>query len=161
MVIQSAIQWHLQAETSIPPPNTCNQLPSIHAHYMLPGSSVDTPVDIHGRSHSFPTPQQSVPGLMYDCQTIIFLWMILLSLPSGSRLGWGGAGTSVQTWQTPTHKGMPASDEGGASCSVGCVNDHIGPHIGDICHDLMHYLVRFVLQSILNLPLPLKGICLY
>ena len=34
-VIQSTIQWHLWAETSIPPLNACNPV-DIHFHYMLP-----------------------------------------------------------------------------------------------------------------------------
>ena len=28
----------------------------------------------------------------------------------------------------------------------------------DICHDLMYYLMRLALTSVLDLPLPLKGI---
>ena len=34
-VIQSAIQWHLQAEMSIPLPNVHNTV-DIHTHYTLP-----------------------------------------------------------------------------------------------------------------------------
>ena len=42
VVIQSAIQWHLQAETSTPPPNACDPFghsvnEDIHTHYTLPG----------------------------------------------------------------------------------------------------------------------------
>ena len=35
VVIQSAIPWHLQAETSIPLPNAHDPV-DIHFHYMLP-----------------------------------------------------------------------------------------------------------------------------
>ena len=52
----------------------------------------------------------SLPSLMLgDSQTITCLWHSLAVIPPGSRLNWGGAGTS-HTGKTPTHKGMPASD---------------------------------------------------
>ena len=35
VVIQSAMQWNLWAETAIPLPNACNPV-DIHTHYMLP-----------------------------------------------------------------------------------------------------------------------------
>ena len=121
VVIQSVIQWHLWAETSIPPPNACNPAShsvnkDTHTHHTLPGihpSSVDAPVDIHRRSHSF---------LLIHPRGVFLAWhwvisrpssscgVVLLSLPLGVGLtGVGLVHPSCTSW-TPTCKGMPASD---------------------------------------------------
>ena len=85
----------------------------LHITWNLHQSSVDAPVDIHGRSHSFP--------LIHPREVFLaWLWVIakpsssccvvLLSLPSGVCLTGVGLVYLSHTWQTPTHKGMPASD---------------------------------------------------
>ena len=76
----------------------CRHPLPLHVTWSLNLSSVDALVDIHGRSHNFPLihPMGSLPGLMLgDHQTTIFLWHSLTVTPPGSRLYWGGAGTSV------------------------------------------------------------------
>ena len=75
--------------------------------------------------------------------------IVLDVTPSGSRLDWGGAGTSILSL-ADTHTLGNASfrhNEGGVSCDVGCVNVCVGLslHMRDICHDLMYYLMKLVL----------------
>ena len=78
-----------------------------HLQWMLQSMSTGEAIASH-LCH----PREGLPSLMLgDHQTIVLLWHCLTVTPFGSRLGWGGAGTSIPLlWQTPAHKGAPASD---------------------------------------------------
>ena len=105
VVVQSAIWWHLQADVY---PSTkhmwscqpfcqwrhpCPQ----HVTWNLHPSLVDVLVDVHRRSCSF---------LLIHPREVFLAWCLVITRPSsscgslavspsGSRLDWGGAGTSV------------------------------------------------------------------
>ena len=113
VVIQSTIQWYLKAD--VYPSTKCTQSCQpfcqwrhpcpVHITWNLHPSSVDALADIHKRSCSFP---------LIHCREVFLAWhwvitrpssscgVVLLSLPSGSRLDWGGAGTFVP-YLTETH----------------------------------------------------------
>ena len=100
---------------SIPPPDAHKPVDhsaqeDIHAHYTLlwnlRPSSVDAPVDIHGRSHSF---------IFIHPREVFLAWhwvitrplsscgVVLLSLPSGVGLTGVRLVHLSHTWQTPMH----------------------------------------------------------
>ena len=121
VVGQSTIHWHLWAD--VYPSTRCTwacqsfcprrQPCPLHITWNHHPSSVDVPVDIHGRSCSFP----------FICPRKFFLawcWVIarplsscgivLLSLPPGVGLTGVWLVHLSCTWQTTMHKGTPASD---------------------------------------------------
>ena len=139
----------------------------LHITWNLHPSSVDAPVNVHGRSHSFPLihPREV---FLASCRMIArpssSCGIILLSIPLGvtAWLWWGwyihpilGRHPHIRECQLLTWRG-------GAACDVGCMNVCAGLslHTRGHCHNLIYYHVRLVLPSILNLPLPLKGVCL-
>ena len=144
----------------------------IHSHYMLPRvftqSSVDAPVNVHRKSHSFP--------LIHPREVFLaWCWVItrLLSshgmvshgiLPLGVGLTGVGLVHLSNTWQTPTHKGMPVSDTTRRS-QLQC-RMHDCPHWSVTSYEGMPVVIwhttfmRLVLPPVLNLPLSLKGISL-
>ena len=92
--------------TSIPPPNACEPVchsvnEDVHVHYTWPRNFTHlwwmlwlTSMGEAIASHL--STQGSLPSLMLaDCQTTIFLWHCLVVTPFGSRLDWGGTGTSI------------------------------------------------------------------
>ena len=115
-VIQSAIWCHLWAEDvyhSAKCMQSCRHPLPQHITLSLHPSTVDAPVDINGRSHSFP--------LIHPREVILaWCWVItrplsscgvfLLSLPLGVGLTGVGLVHLFHAWWTPTHKGMPLSD---------------------------------------------------
>ena len=141
---------------------SCRHSCPLHIIWSLHPSSVDALVDVHGRSHSFP---------FIHPREVFLAWcwvigrppsphgIVSLSLPLGvdlTRLGLS------HTWQTPTNKGMPASDLTRMS-QLQCRT-----------HDCLHWSVTSyegtsvaIWQTTswglsshlsLNLPLPLKDI---
>ena len=92
---------------------SCRHPCPLHITWSFHPSSVDAPVDIHGRRYSFP--------LIYPREVFLaWCWVITrpstacgivsLSLPLGVGLTGMGLVHLSHTWCTPTHKGMPASD---------------------------------------------------
>ena len=115
-VIQSAIQWHLWAEDIYPSAKcmwSCRHPLPLHVVWSLHPSSVDTPADIHRRSHNFPLihPREVLLAWCWvNATPLSTCGVILLSLPLGVGLTGVGLVHLYQAWQTPTHKGMPVSD---------------------------------------------------
>ena len=75
-------------------------------------SSVDASVDVHGRSLSFPFIHPRVLFLAW-CWVItrpLSSWGVVSVTSPGSRLDWGGSGTSIPYLVTPAHMGTAASD---------------------------------------------------
>ena len=109
-VIQSTSWWHLQAVTSLPPPNICNPADiahPLHITWSLHLSSVDAPVDVHSISCSF--------LLIYPREVCLaWCWVItrqlfshgifLLSLPLGAGSTGVGLVHLSYAWWTPTHR---------------------------------------------------------
>ena len=121
VVIQFAIPWHLQAEMSIPPKFTwsCQWFCQwrhphpLHITWNLHPSSVDTLVDVHRRSHSFPLIHPRKVFLIWHwviTRPLSSCGVVLLSLLPTIGLTGVGLVHPSHTWWTPTHKGMPASD---------------------------------------------------
>ena len=92
--------------------------PGRHPHLLyitwnLHPSSVDVPVDVHGRSCSFPFihPREVILACCWVITRPLSSCGIgLLSLPPGVGLTGVGLVHPSCTWQTPTCKEMPASD---------------------------------------------------
>ena len=120
VVVQSAICWHLWVDIhpftnrmwSCQPYCQWRHPCPLHIALNLHPSSMDTLVDIHGRSHSF---------LFIHPRKVFLAWCwviarplsscdVVLSLPPGVGLTWVGLVHLACAWQTPMHKGMPASD---------------------------------------------------
>ena len=127
VVSQSAIHWHLWSD--IYPSTRCTWAcwpfcPRRHPHFLhitwtLHPSSVDTPVDIHRRSHSFPFihPKEVFLAWCWVIARPLFsCGIVMLSLPPGVGLTGVGLVHLSLTWQTPTCKEMPASDAMKRSC---------------------------------------------
>ena len=115
-VLQSAICWHLQAGDIYPSTKctwSCRHSLPLHIIWSLHLSSVDAPVDIHGRRHSFP---------LIHPREVLLAWHWVITRPLSScgivslslHLGVGLTGVVLvhlsHAWQTPTHKGTPVSD---------------------------------------------------
>ena len=85
----------------------------LHITWNLHPSSVQAPVDIHRRSHSFTLIHPREVFLAW-CRVITrpksSCGIVLLSLPPGVGLVRVGLVHLSHTWKTPTHKGLPASD---------------------------------------------------
>ena len=84
----------------------------VHTPWNIHLSSVDAPVDVHGRSLSFPFIE---PRVLF----LVWCWVITRPLSScgvvsvtspRSRLDWGGSGASIPYLVTPAHMGTPTSD---------------------------------------------------
>ena len=110
--VQSTIQWHLWAETSIPLSNTCNPV-DIHPHYTLPDVFIHLQWMLwlmsmgEGIAFHWSTPGKSSwvdTGWSPDHHLLVG---ILTVTPSGSRFDWNKTSTSVPTWWT---KGKPCSE---------------------------------------------------
>ena len=120
VVIQSAIYWHLWAD--VYPSTKCMWVCQpfcqrrhpclLHIAWNLHPSSMDAPADIHRRSQSFPFIHPREVFLAW-CRVIIrplsSCGVVLLSLPLGVGLTGVGLVHMSHAWQTPTHKGTPAS----------------------------------------------------
>ena len=115
-LLSTGIYWL----TSVPPsnahePSGNSVKEGIHGHYTwtLHPSSVDAPVEVHRRSHSFPFIHPREVFLAW-CWVIARLLsscdVALPSLPPGIGLTGVGLVHLFHTWQTPMHKGIPASD---------------------------------------------------
>ena len=92
---------------------SCRHPHPLHITWSLHPSSVDAPVDIHRRSHSFPLIHPREVFLAWcwvDIRPPSSHGAVLLSLPL--RVGLTGVGLVhlSHTWWTPIHKGTPASD---------------------------------------------------
>ena len=171
VVIQSIIQRHLWADIypSTKHMQSCQPFCQSRHPWPLPitwnlhPSSVDAPVDIHGRSHSFPLIHPREAFLVWHwviARPSSSCGVVLLSLPLG--VGWTGVGWYICPALGNTHtqgNGSFVTLWGGVSCNVGCMNV-IHFIWGNICCDLTHHLMRLILPSILDLPLPFKGVCL-
>ena len=93
--------------TSIPSPNAYDPVGHsvrwwcpcpLHITWNLHPSSVDALVDVYGRSCSFPFIHPKEVFLAWHwviARPLSSCGIVLLSLSSGSRLDWGGTGTSV------------------------------------------------------------------
>ena len=100
------------------PSNLCTcsfqGLQSHHVTWGLHPSSVDAPVDIHGRSCNFPFfyPREALlVGHQVTALPLILLWCPLHFTSYRGSLAWGGTGTPVPClWWLPIHKGKPTSD---------------------------------------------------
>ena len=85
----------------------------LHITWNLHPSSVDAPVDIHGRSHSFPFIHPREVFLTWCwviARSLSSCGTVSLSLPLGVGLTGVGLVHLSHTWWTPAHKGTPASD---------------------------------------------------
>ena len=85
----------------------------LHITWNLHPSSVDAPVDVHGRSHSFPFIHPREVFLVWCwliTRPLSSCGIVSLSLPLGVGLTGVGLVHLSHTWWTPTHKEMPASD---------------------------------------------------
>ena len=141
----------------------------LHQHYItwnLHPSSVDTPADVHGRSHNFPliSPREVLPaGHWVTALPLLSCSIIIISLPLEVGLHGVGLVHLSHAWQMPTHKGTPTSDEKRSVSVEDAWPSRLVHHFirGDICHDLTHHLTHILLPSILDLPHSLKGICLH
>ena len=121
VVIHSAICWYLWVD--IYPSTKCiwscwpfsqwRHSCLLHIAWNLCPSSLDTLDDIHGRSHSFPFIHPREVFLAW-CWVITrplsSCGVILLSLPSEVGLTGVELVHLSHSWQTPRHKGTPASD---------------------------------------------------
>ena len=121
VVIQSAICWHLWVDIHLTTKCTWAFWPFCQRRYPwlldiawnLHPSSVDAPVDIHRRSHNFPFIHSREVFLSWHwviTRPLSSCGIVLLSLPPGAGLTGVGLGHLSHAWQTPMHKGMPASD---------------------------------------------------
>ena len=85
----------------------------LHVSWSFHLSSVDTPVDTHWRSHSFPLnhPRQVwLNWCLVITRPLSTHGIVSLSLPLGVGLTGLGLVHLSHAWQTPTQKGMPVSD---------------------------------------------------
>ena len=92
---------------------SCRHPCLLHVTWSLHPSSVDVLVDVHGRSHSFPLIHPREVFLAWHWMTSRPLsshGIISLSIPLGVGLAGVGLVHLSHTWQTPIHKGIPASD---------------------------------------------------
>ena len=161
---------------SVPLPNVCKPSghsvkEAIYGHYTSLGNlhpySVDAPVDVHGRSHSFPFIHPRGVFLAW-CWVITrplsSCCIVLLSLPLGVGLTGVGLVHLSHTWHTPTHKGTPPSDAMRRNwlqcrtCEFPCWSFTL--YVGTSVCNLTHHLMRLDLPFVHDLPLPLKGACL-
>ena len=115
VVIQSTIQWHLQADIYPSAKHTwsCRHPLPLHITWSHHLSTVDALADIHGRICSF---------LLIHPREVLLAWcwvitrplsshgIISLSLPLGVGLTGVGLVHLSYAQQTPSHKGMPISD---------------------------------------------------
>ena len=115
-VIQSAIQWHIWAGDIYPPSKcmwSCRHPLPLHITWSLHPSSVDTPVEVHGRRCSF--------SLIHPREVLLaWHWVIArpltshgiisLSLPLGIGLTGVGMVHLSHAWWTPMHREMLVSD---------------------------------------------------
>ena len=136
----------------------------LHITWSLHLSSVDAPVDVHGRSHSFPLIHPREVFLAWhwvDIRPPSSCCVVLLSLPLGVGLTGVGWFISPILGRHPyIRECQPLMQWGGVCYGVGHMAVHTGLslHMRGHCHDLMHHLMRLFLQPILNLPLSLEGI---
>ena len=140
----------------------------LHITWSLHPSSVDAPVDVHGRSCNFPLihPREVLLAKHWvTTQPLLSCGIIIPSLLLEGGLVWGGAGTSVPCMMDTYTQGnanlwcnekKPILVEDAWPSAL--VHHFIG---GDVCHDLMHHLACFLFPPIPNLPLSLKGISLH
>ena len=136
VVIQSAVQWHLQAKDVCPSTKcmrSCRHPLPLHVTWSLHPSSVDTPVDtqvdIHGKSHNFPLIHPREVWLAYfwvNARQLSTHGVILLSFPLGFGLTEVGLLYLSHAWWTPKHKGTPVSDAMRSQLCVGNVTVCIG-----------------------------------
>ena len=92
---------------------SCRHPHPLHITWSLHPLSVDAPVDIHGRSHSFQLIHPREVFLAWcwvDVRPPSSYGVVLLSLPLGVGLTGVGLVHQSCTWWTPIHKGTPASD---------------------------------------------------
>ena len=175
VVIQSTIQWYLWVD--VYPSTKCNVILLAILSVKMSMSTthcLETSPIFSGCSGWYPwaeaiashlSTQGSLPSLMLGECTIpsSSCGVVLLSLPLGVGLTGVGLVHLSCAWQTPTCKGTPASDAMRRSqLWCGHVNFHAGLSLhmrGCLLQSdaLPHELV---LPSVLDLPLPLKGICL-
>ena len=116
VVIPSAIWrrlWAGDVYSSAKHMQSCRHPLPLHVTWSHHPSSVDTLVDVHGRSHSFP---------LIHPREVFLAWCWVIARPLSSHgvfslsllLGVGLSGVGLvhlsHAWWTPTHKGMPVSD---------------------------------------------------
>ena len=129
-------------------------LQPLHITWSLHPSSVDAPVDVHGRSYNFP--------LIHPREVLLAgHWMTAAPLLS-CGLVCGRAGTSFPCMTDTSTQGkvnLWCKEKKLVSVEdvwpSALVHHFIG---GDVCHDLMYHLTCFLFAPIPNLPLSLKGI---
>ena len=141
----------------------------LHITWSLHPSSVDTPADVHGRSHNFPLIHPREVFLAGHWVTAHPLSPCGIFLPSFTSLGswpaWGGAGTSVPCMaDTYTQGNANLWHDKKKLVSVedvwlsALVHHFLG---GDICCNLMHHLTCLIFPPISNLSFSLKDISLH
>ena len=92
---------------------SCRHPLPLHVTWSLHPSSVDAPVDVHGRSCNFPLIQPRevfVARHWMGTRPLATQGVFLLSLPLGVGLTGVGLVHWSCAWWTPTHKRMPVSD---------------------------------------------------
>ena len=172
VVVQSIIQWHLWVD--IYPSIKCmwscwsfcqwrHPCP-LHIAWNLHLSSVDALADIHRRSHSFPFIHPREVFLAWHwviTRPSSSCGIVLLSLPWGVDLTGVGLVYPSHTWQTPMHKGTPASDTMQRSwlwCRMYeclCWSFTLYKEMSIVY--LMYYFMRLVLPSALIFLFPWKA----
>ena len=127
-------------------------------------SSVDAPVEVHGRSCNFPFfhPREAL---------LVGHWVTALPLSSFGILPFSPLTEVVlhgvglvhlsNVWQLPIHKGMPISDMMGRSwfwCRTRWPSVLVCHFVrGDISHNLMYHLPSLFFPPILDLPLSFQA----
>ena len=113
-----------------------------HITWGLNPSSVDTRVDIHGRSCNFPFihPREAFTGrLLADHLTIILLWCPLCFISYRGSLAWGWAGTPVLCMtvaHTPGNANLWCNEKKSVSVEDVWLSLLVHHFVrGDICHD--------------------------
>ena len=161
-------QWHHSLSQMHICPLWCLQ--PCHVTCGLHPSSVDAPMDIHGRSCNFLLihPREVLLAGHWVTALPIFSCGIISSFTScGGGLAWGDAGTPVlYAWQMPIYKGMPTPEVGWEEVSFGggCMTFCIGPSLRKRgCLSWSDSTTSHVSSSHLSLIFlfPLKAICLH
>ena len=138
----------------------------LHITWSLHPSSVDTLVDVHGRSHYFLLihPGKSYwPGIGWLPNHYSLVVSPYLHFPwKLACMGWGWYICPMHDGHLCTRKHQPLTLWEEASFGGGCVTVWVGLSLHRRGHhNLIYHLTCFLLPPIPNLPLSIKGISLH
>ena len=146
---------------------SCGHPCPLHITWSLHLSFVDASVNIHGRSHNFPSIHPREVFLAWCwliARPLSYHGIVSLSLPLGVGLTEVGMVHLFHTW-CDTHTQGNASFWCDKEESVALKDVWLSTLVhhfiwGDICHDWTHHLMGLVLPPVFNLPLSLEGVSL-